>query len=132
MSPNKKEFRKLEKKWYDKLKKEGFTDIEDTNRPDRPLKDYHSFSHMSQEFLRRQQKRAPYQALIEEFRFKPVFGEICSSISSNTSFSKTKLALLLEMHVQGKTEREIAEAFKCSKTKIHKILKKFRQWMSLV
>lgn len=132
MSPNKKELKQLEKKWYDKLKKEGFVDIEDTTKEERPLKEYHSFQFVSEDFVRRREKKAPYQEQIEEFRFRPVFKEICSSIGKSTSFSRTKLMLLFEMHVEGKTEREIANAFGCSKTKVHKILEKFRQWMNLV
>ena len=36
-------FKQLEARWYRRLKDEGFDDIEDTSRPERPLKSWHSF-----------------------------------------------------------------------------------------
>jgi hypothetical protein len=129
---NKREFRKLEKKWYDRLQKEKFDDIEDTNKIGRPLKQFHSFAFVSETSQKLQAKRVPYQSQIEEFRFKPAFNEICGSVAISTNLSKGKIGALWDMHVEGKTEREIAMAFECSKTKVHKILEKMRQWMTLV
>jgi hypothetical protein len=132
MSPNKREFRKLEKKWYEKIKKAGFVDIEDTTKRDRPLKEYHSFQFVNKDAIVRKHKKAPYQYQIEKFRFEPSFREVCATIATYSSFSRSKVSALWDLHVEGKTEREIARAFDCSKTKIHKILEKFRQWMNIV
>lgn len=43
MKPTSKDFKKLQKEWYEKIKKEGFVDAEDTENPHRPLKSWHSF-----------------------------------------------------------------------------------------
>jgi hypothetical protein len=46
MDPRKsKDFKTIERDWYRKLKETGFEDIEDTSRPDRMLKSWHSFRH---------------------------------------------------------------------------------------
>lgn len=46
---SKAELRRLQAKWYKKLAKSGFIDIEDTSKPDAPLKKYDSkhFNHIN-------------------------------------------------------------------------------------
>lgn len=130
---SKRDFKKLEREWYDRLKASGFDDIEDTEKRNRPLKEYHSFYFPSADSEIRRAKRMPYQAQVDNLRHSTMFKEVSGLIrASIQGFTKKEVQMIWEMHCEGKTERAIASTLSCSKTKIHKILEKYRQWLNLV
>lgn len=126
------DYRALEKEWYAKLARAGFRDIENTDLPGRPLKTYHStkFSDIAAQV--RQSKRVPYQYLIDEFSNKEGFNIVCKLISKSSRKDKSKVKRIWARHCSGATERVIAMEVEMSKTAVHKVIEKFRKWMTIV
>jgi hypothetical protein len=85
-------FKKLEARWYKKLKDAGFDDIEDSTRPGRPLHAWHSFRFYSQN-TRSENAELYYQMaahLLLEFKFE------------NTTHQR-----IWELHADGWSKRQI-------------------------
>lgn len=108
-----KEFRNLQKDWYKKLANTGFEDIEDTSSQNEFLKSWSSeINETGQE----------YYYMAEHFL-------------SEYSFQDDDEKLIWEMHTNGKSERDIAIAFKrrrkrgLKKSNIHCIIDRLRKMM---
>lgn len=68
-----KEFKSLERDWYQKLKKEGFQDAEDATKDYRPLHEWHSFRFAAKDPLRLESAKDYYDKakdLLESYPFK--------------------------------------------------------------
>lgn len=124
----------VQAKFYARLKREGFEDIEDTSNPDRPLKEWHSRKFTSERSRIRQEQREKYNALIDSFINSSQIGEICRLMvkHGNSVLTPAKVREVLEMHGEGISERKIARQVKCSKFAVHSILVKIREWMKVV
>lgn len=124
----------LQKQWYAKLEKEGFSDIENTDNPNRPLIEWHSFKLPSEKFQIMQANRAEYQKNIEDFSNHPSFPDICETMvkHGNCKFESWEINLVWAYHIDGLTTREIAKKFGKVKSRIDDILKGLREWMRLI
>ncbi len=129
----KKSFKELEAEWYGRLKKEGFEDIENTSRPDRPLKEWHSRIFKSDAAQVRRARYEDYDWRLTSFINAPDINEICSLTvkHGNSSLEPKKVKRILELHHGGLTERTIAKKTKCSRDSINRILKKAKAWMKV-
>lgn len=127
-------FNDLQSQWNEKLRSEGFDDIEDTTKDDRPLKEWHSFKFLSYKAQIRQKKREGYQHQIDTFANDPQFFEILRLLGShgNSKFSEANLEHIWHLHRAGDTERSIAKQMECSQSCIHFLLKRFKEWMKLI
>lgn len=96
---NNKELKALQIKWYDKLKKSGFTDIEahDENpgKPDGNLKDWHSQMFQSSNTPVLFQQRERYYQLAGQFLHE-------------WTFSDAKEKVVWQCHSNGMSTREIS------------------------
>lgn len=119
--------------WYARLKVEGFQDIEDISKPDRPLKEWHSQKFASQRSRIRQTQRDNYNKMIDNFINSKAINEICSLITKhgNVLVKPDQVKQILELHRDGLTERKIAEKIKCGKKSVHSTIEKARTWMKL-
>lgn len=90
--------KKLEQEWYQKLKDDGFEDIEDSNNPNRPLKAWHNFRFRQVNPARRKVTEAYYEKACALLHTYPFINEITKRI--------------WELHCQGFSKREIEEAIK--------------------
>lgn len=129
-----KEFRCLQNEWYQKIETHGFTEIENTNHRDIPLKEWHSFKITSHKFQIMKKNRAEYQRLIDDFINHACFSEACTSMvkHGNCKFKPEDIALIWELHTQGHTTRKIANHMNRVKSRIDDVLKGLREWMKLM
>ncbi len=113
MKPRRKQktFKEEEQEWYARLKASGFEDIENTSKPDRPLKDWHSTKFMSERSRIRQAEREEYDRMIENFLASSEINEICSIIVKHgrNTIGPKRAKNILELHVLGLPERKIAK-----------------------
>lgn len=133
---NKTLFNELQAEWYKKLNDEpdGFKDIENTKNPDSPLIEWHSFKYTSEQAQLRMAKRSEYQNQIDSFANDPAFPEILVLMvkHGNNLFEEPGIEKIWSLHRQGVTERTIAIEMGCSKTCIHVMLIRMREWMKLI
>lgn len=122
-----------ENEWYAKLKANGFQDIEDTSKPDRPLKEWHSSKFTTERSRVRQLQRENYNRMIDNFINSRAINEICSLIvqHGNSTIRPREVKKILEFHRDGFTERKIAEELKVGKKCVHLTLVKARAWMKV-
>lgn len=134
------DLKELEKEWYAKLKKtkckeypNGFQDIEDHSEPDRPLKAWHSKKFGTERSLERQANQAKYNKQIEDFLNHYRINEICRQIAEhgNSTVTPKTVKKILELHSDGKPEREIAKKVRRGKKCVHLTLSKAREWMKV-
>lgn len=132
-SPKTDSFKELEAKWYEKLKKDGFVDIENTTDPARPLKLYHSHQFKRERTVSKMVAREKYNRQIDDFINHKRIHEICKHIAGHgNSTVKPKTVLkILELHSGGLTERAIAKKTRRGKKCVHLTLKKAREWMKV-
>lgn len=114
-----KEFKEIQDKWYAKLKKEGFEDIEDvseTHRPERDLKKWHSFAFQLNNSADDYSDKERYYQLAGQFLHEYEF--------------KNKLERSIwEGHAEGLSIREISRKLNKYRDLIFKILKQQREIM---
>ena len=129
-----KSYKDLQELWYKALKDEGFTDIENTKHPNRPLIEWHSFKMPSERFQIIQANRSEYQRQIDDFINHEGFPDACKSMvkHGNCKFTEVEIKLIWALHVEGLTTRQIAARLKRVKSRIDDILKGLRQWMNLL
>lgn len=133
--------RDLELYWYQRLEEQGFHDIEDFTRSDRPLKSWESWILPSKPYERRRAYDEEYQSTVDTFLHREDFDEICTIIIEDSGkgtkggrpsvVTSIDIRAIWEFHCQGLTERQIAENLKRSKTCIHKLIESLRAWMKL-
>lgn len=133
MSPPK-NLKEVEKKWYKKLKDSGFEDIENYKNPDKPLKSAHDYRVINNNYSIIKENEIQYQRAIDNFVNHPDFLLACKSMvkHGNCKFVLNEVKLIWEMHVEGKTRREMARRFGRSKGRIDAVIEGLRQWMKLV
>lgn len=83
----------LERLWYDKLKKEGFEDIENTTKRDRPLETWHRSKFGDLDPVLCEARRTYYDAALSLLHHHP--------------FDKPIERAIWEMHANGLSKREI-------------------------
>lgn len=128
-----KELKRIQKEWYQKLKAEGFDDIEDHSHPDTLLKTRHG------DYF-----RCRYDAA--QFEFKEEYYRRVSQFLHEYPFpNRSQLPLfhdnhdllhkrILELHAEGWSFRKIAEeltrlGFRTNKDKINKIINELIELM---
>jgi len=97
------EFKAMEQEWYQKLKEDGFEDIEDTSRKDMPLKTWHSIKFKLKDSKTRMHKQTYYEdakELLLTYKFKnethkTIWSLHCEGLSSRDI--EVKLAVLAEL-----------------------------------
>lgn len=127
-------FKKLQEKWYKRLKNDGFTDIEDTAHPERPLKEWHSLKAKSKRYRRIQDTGQEYQEMIEDFFNHISFGEACRYVTrhGNCKFSSDHAREIWKMHIQGMTIRKIAKKMNKPRDTVFTLIIRFREWMKYI
>lgn len=125
--------KEIETEWYAKLKTAGFQDIEDTSKPDRPLKQWHSRKFISEKSMTRQAQRENYNKMIDNFINSRVINEICGLMTAhgNNVLKPEGAKKILELHRDGLPQRKIAQRMKISQKCVHHTLEKARTWMKL-
>lgn len=127
-------FNELEKLWYERIRFEaGFDDIENLSDPDRGLMIWHSSNFLKPEVALRAAKRSHYQDQIDTFANDPTFLEITELMvrHGNSRFGQAQVEHIWELHRNGQSQRRIAIEMGCSKSCIHFMLERMREWMRL-
>lgn len=113
---NPKQFLKLQQKWYRKLARSGFKDIESPLKPGQPLKHWDSvdfqLDHTKESFLERQRYYELAGQLLHDFHFK------------NKVDKK-----IWEMHSNGVSLTIISEKVKLHRNTVHRIIKKYASYI---
>lgn len=104
------DFKKLKAKWYRKLKKSGFEDIEDIDSPKEFLIKWHSKCFQSH--------NTP-----EEFKERVKYFEQRTYFATAYTFSSPLEERVWCLHSDGYTYREIAKMTDSNKDKVNKIIK---------
>lgn len=129
-----KTLKELQEIWYQKLRdKTDFVDIEDTTKPDRPLKEWHSSKFQTHRSKSRQAAREAYDKMMDRFLNSKSIDEICELIvkHGNSSIGPKKVKQILEFHRNGLTHRAISKKIKCGQKCVHITLRKAKAWMKL-
>jgi hypothetical protein len=113
------EFKELEAKWYTKLARKGFEDIEDTSKASRPLKSWDSNRYKA---YTRSSTHLQIEALISYFNNARML-----LISYN--FKKPLHRRIWDFHCTGATTREIAKELKVSQYLVWYRIKQIRRAM---
>lgn len=131
---NRKSFKQIEANWYELLNKTGFDDIEESQIPDRPLREWHSKRFQSETSIIRQAAHERYDECLDKLVNSEDFNEICELIvkHKNNSLNYFEAGCVIELHRQGLTNREIANRMGTTHTCVYFTLKKARSWMSLI
>lgn len=125
----------LEREWTQRLIDSGFRDIENTNLPERPLIQWHSFDLVSEATQSRKRRRDEFTEKAQSLANNPQFQEILELMvkHGNSRFDRFGIEFVWERHVsQGWSERRLAEHLSVSKSCIHFILVRMREWMNLI
>ncbi len=127
---NSQAFSDLKTEWYEKLQGSGFEDIECGEN----LIVWHSTAFQKPSAILRSEKQAQYQARIDSFANDPQFVDIVFKMSRelNVLFTSEGIEYIWTLHREGRSERNIAEEMECSKSCIHYMLKRLREWMNLI
>lgn len=128
------DFDRLQAFWYQRLKETGFEDIENTNLPDRPLKQWHSTEFAKPVVRNRSKTRLEYQEKAQAFFHRKDIEDVWRSIVSHgsTTLKVCHVKKIWELYLDGLTERTIASQMNRSKTCIHYTLVKIKAWMNLI
>jgi hypothetical protein len=129
-------FTELEQAWYERLRLEGFEDIEAVQNPDRPLRQWHSllFRRKSQQYVYQKYTIEEYVRKADDFANNPQFPHITQTLSrhGNCLFTAHGIAAIWDLHRMGKSERAIATQMDCSRSCITFLLRRLRRWMELL
>lgn len=125
MSNNPREFKKVQDKWYEKLKDEGFQDIENTQHEERPLKKWHFNFFRNGRKSDRAMETNPAQRTLIEYRSTADFYQQASALLFTYRFENKTHKKIWELFCEGMTERHIAKKIKIyKKSTIHLVIKK--------
>ncbi|NDC24838.1 MAG: winged helix-turn-helix transcriptional regulator [Proteobacteria bacterium] len=113
---DKKKLQDLQKKWYSKLAKSGFKDIENVFLPGEPLLHWDST-----EF---QRAFSP-----SEFTERQRYYELAGQLLHTFKFKKDRDKEIWRMYVQGITQRKIAKAVGLSIISVNRIIKKYASYI---
>lgn len=106
-------FKKLQQRWYKKLKAKGFKDIEKPNSPH--LKTWTSYTGADAE--------AASGFVSEPNRVKLEYYDLARKFLQTHTFKSERHRQMFEMHVEGLGYRQIAKRFKVTKFKVSGIMK---------
>lgn len=99
------EHKALERFWYDKLKKEGFIDIEDTTISNRPLLSWHSFKFCKTPKVK--------QEALSDYYYK------ASQLLNTYEFEKPIHRRIWELHCEGYSWRKIESIIQWEPGSLH-------------
>lgn len=107
---------KLQQKWYKKLEKSGFKDIESPFKPGQPLKHWDSIHFQlyqtKESFLERQRYYQLAEQMLHDFKFK-----------------KKVHKKIWEMHAKGRSLTEISESVKLHRNTVYRIIRKYASYI---
>jgi len=122
--------KQLQIKWYERLKSEGFEDIENTALESRPLLELHSVRFATQYGRQKQIKNSKYYERVSHLSCHASFDDICSTVTNHfNSVTKDEAQIIWDMHVDGKSERFIAFKVNRSKTCVHQVIERLLEWL---
>lgn len=110
------EFKKLQAKWYKKLKASGFEDIEEQDSPQEMLKQWHSLYFLSRYEVSEFQAKQRYFELASQFLHTHVF---------ETSYEKA----IWRDYSKGLSARAIARHLEVRSEKINRVIKRLERIM---
>jgi hypothetical protein len=118
--PQNKNFKELQAKWYAKLKKTGFNDIEshtqNDDNPDGSLKEWHS-------------QRFYINNRVEDFKQKERYYQLATQFTYDYKFNDEQDKIIWDLHANGSSVREISKQLNkkgYDRTSVHKVIKKLR------
>ena len=112
LSRHSEEFKELEKVWYEKLKEEGFEDIENLSVESRTLKTWSNRFHIDKK----------YQADLEIAQ--QIYYEQARALIETETFYNEGWKKIWELHSEGMPEREIAKLVPYKKSMVHYVIHK--------
>lgn len=119
-----KKFRDVLNKWYDKLEKEGFQDIENRDNPDGPMRGDFSSSNS---------RRALTRATLD---LREVYFSDAENFLNSFDFDSSRDEVIWRLHSTGMSARAISASLKLagfkkkiSKTTVSRIIGKYRKMM---
>lgn len=124
-----KKFNDLKKKWYDKLSKKGFEDIE---QDEVHLKQYSGKTSLSADTQRTNESGQeleldplyylPWTKLDETSKYE--YYSMCRQFLSTYKFKNKKERIVFELHTEGESIRIIADKVKSYRRKVHETLQR--------
>lgn len=111
-----KQLQKLQQKWYKKLAKSGFKDIEDPSRQDNPLIHWDSI-----EF----QRYWTPDAFVEKQRYY----ELARQMLFDFKFKSKRDKKIWELHADGAQNKDIAKVVDLHPNWVSKIIKKYASYI---
>lgn len=113
---NPKQLLKLQQKWYKKLERSGFKDIESPLKPGQPLKHWDSIDfqldHTAESFTERQRYYELAGQMLHDFQFK----------------SKAHKKIW-EMHSKGESLSNISERVKLHRNTVYRIIRRYASYI---
>ncbi len=103
----------LQKIWYEKLKSDGFEDIEDTDNVYKPLKAWHSF-------------RFHRLGSLLKIETSEIYYEKAASLLHRFNFKNVTQRKIWELHSQGWSKRQIEKEIKDHKPSYK------REWIAVI
>jgi hypothetical protein len=103
-------FKKLREKWYKKLEKSGFVEIEAVHTKNELVKDYHS-SHFMKDYV------------VDNYDAKQKYFELAREILHTYEFKNKQDKLVWELYSEGMECKTIARKLKKSEYKLSKFIK---------
>ena len=140
LAKNRPKFSDLQAKWYLRLFKGGFEDIEDTTREDRPLKDWRKVEMVLMPTFQPPGKKIissfPESNYKEEqdFTRHPDFQTLCIFLCKhgNSRLTVKKVRGIWIDRCEGKTIRQSEKRYKLSDTTVFRVIKNITKWMKLM
>jgi len=109
---DRKQFKKLQQKWYKKLEADGFKDIENTSDPDQPL------THFDCAYF--QTKHNPL-----DFELRQRYYELASQLLHDFNFRNRIDKKIWKLHSEGVRASDISKKVKLSYNQVIYIIKKY-------
>lgn len=127
-----KSLKELQRIWYKKLADAGFEDIENTELPDRPLKQYDSFYYARERLRHEMDSHQPYQQRIEDFYNGEQFPVVCKMLAARkNSLTQAQIKQVWELHIEGRPMRAIAKEMGITLSRVNYLIGRLRAWMNL-
>lgn len=142
------QFKKLQKKWYRKLKAEGFVDIEHTDKVDMPLKRKQSSmnntlwdrdeiaeswdSSEDRAFTRGKGSNSFFRVGLDndnKTSSKELYYQMASDFLHNHKFLTSNDLFVWDKHSKGATVRDIASDLRLSKSDVDRVIQRLRKEM---
>jgi hypothetical protein len=133
-------FDEFQTKWYGRLVKQGFVDIEDSAYEGRPLKRWSGIDQVyvdiSQPPLKPVVSSFPESNYKEQESFlrHQYFQEVCEKICAhgNSKLTPKKVRLIWKDYTEGRTIREAESRYQVSDTTALRVIHRITEWMNLM